>query len=74
MNVSSGLLEKSNTGTKRENNRERKDKNNKRHKRRKQHIYIIRKEGKNPCMCIEMSIEKFRVDVKNIPTWNVDHV
>jgi hypothetical protein len=38
------------------------------------YIYTIRKEGKNPCMCMEMSIGKFRVDVKNIPTWNVGHV
>jgi hypothetical protein len=38
------------------------------------YIYTIRKEGKNPCMCMEMSIGKFRVDVKSIPTWNIGHV
>jgi hypothetical protein len=38
------------------------------------YIYTIRKEGKNPCMCMEMSIGKFWVDVKSIPTWNIGHV
>jgi hypothetical protein len=85
VNVISGLLQKSDTGMKRENNdrekrQEQREREREREKRRNEHIYVfvhiytIRKEGKNPCTCMEMSIRKFRVDVKNIPTWNVGHV
>ncbi len=69
MSVSSCLLEKSNTGTK-EKKTEREKIRTTRDRKERRNIYILyeRKE-KNPCMCMEMSIGKLRVDVNNIPRW-----